>query len=426
MTIARTADYAFVRELNLSVILNALRDLGPLSRAQLAARTGLNKTTVSSLVKELLDAEFVQEMGVHQVEDLGRPSVLLKLNPRAGYIIGAEIGVDFISVILANFEAEIVWRQQEQTTQITTQEAIIQRTMKVIREAFSEAERHRKPVLGLGLGVPGLVDVDTGTLLFAPNLGWRDVPLRSALSREYEFPIYVDNEANMATLGESYFGVARRARNVLYVSAGVGLGGGISVDGHILSGANGFAGEIGHMKMVPDGQNCNCGSKGCWETLVSQLAVIQRVREAIDKGQCSLLIERVNGDFSRLTLPLILQAAREGDQVALEAFEETGKYLGLGLANLINALNPETVVLGGIMSLASEFLMPVISRVIQEIALPWSWRGTKILVAAYGSDACVMGGVATVYRHILSEPKGLRARFRRNSRKEPLTTLALS
>jgi predicted NBD/HSP70 family sugar kinase len=152
---------------------------------------------------------------------------------------------------------------------------------------------------------------------------------------------------------------------------------------------------------------------------VSQRAVIRRVREAIEQGQPSHLADLINGSSDRLTIPRIIHAAREGDTVATQALAETGKYMGLGLANLINALNPERVVLGGILSLANEFMMPVIMQVVEEITLPWSLRGTKILVAAHGADACVMGGVATVYDRVLAEPKVLAARFNKQVRSPP-------
>lgn len=401
----RIADQALVREINLSIILNTLRDQAPMSRAKLAATTGLNKTTVSSLVKELLDANFVREIGAGKSEEAGRKGILLELNPQAGCIIGVEIGVDFISVILTNFAAEICWRHQEQTTCLSSQEAILQRTLETVHDAVAQAERDCRPVLGLGLGVPGLLDAQSGTLLFAPNLRWQDVPLRSTLEREFSFPIYVDNEANMAALGESYFGVARGCNNVLYVSAGVGLGGGLVLNGRILSGTLGLAGEFGHMTIISDGPECNCGNRGCWETLVSEWAVFRRVREAIARGQASALVELTHGNLEQLTIPLIVQAARGQDRVALDALAETGQYLGIGIANLINALNPGMVVFGGILSLASDFLLPEINRVVEARALKWSRHAARILIAAHGFDACVIGSIATVYQHVLSQPK---------------------
>lgn len=210
---ARTGDQAFVREINLSIILNALRDHSPASRAYLAGVTGLNKTTVSSLVQQLIDAHFVSELGADKTEETGRPGILLELNPGAGCIIGAEIGVDFISVVLSDFAARVIWRHQERTSRRDSQEKIIRRTLGIIHSAIAEKGTEYKTILGLGLGVPGLVDVASGTLLFAPNLRWRDVPLRDILQAEFDFPIYVDNEANMAALGESYFGVAREGQD---------------------------------------------------------------------------------------------------------------------------------------------------------------------------------------------------------------------
>lgn len=207
----------------------------------------------------------------------------------------------------------------------------------------------------------------------------------------------------MAALGESYFGVARGSKSLLYVSAGVGLGGGIVLDGRILPGAAGFAGEVGHMTMAANGLPCNCGNHGCWETLVSQRAVFRRVREAIAAGQRSSLEAATQGDLDALTVPLVAQAAAHGDRVAAQALEETATHLGIGLANLINVLNPERVVFGGNLSLAGATLMPVINRIIHERALRWSSDAVDVRVAAHGSDACVMGAVATVYHQVLNQ-----------------------
>lgn len=406
----RSADYSLMREMNIALILECLHRDAPLSRAQLAQITGLNKTTVSSLVKELLDARFVRENGMDS-GDKGRPAIRLNLNPNAGCIIGAEIGVDFISAILTDFSAEVLWQHKESTTDLRGQEVILSRAMEILRDACAHAQR--ESILGLGLGAPGLVDVSTGTLLFAPNLRWTDVPLRRMLESQFNFPIYVDNEASMAALGESYFGAARGSDFVLYVSSGVGLGGGIVLNRRILPGVAGFAGEVGHMTIDPNGRQCNCGNFGCWETYVSQWAVFRRVRDAITAGQASSLVEATQGDLEKLTIPSVVEAARGGDAVARAALEETGRYLGIGLANLINALNPQRVVFGGILSLAHEFLLPVINAVVRERALRWSRETAEIVIASYGADACVMGGVATVYHHALSQPRSSAVAFRR-------------
>ncbi len=408
---ARTGDQTLIREINLSIILNALRDHPPLSRAALAVATGLNKTTVSSLVQQLIDAGFVGETGVGK-NITGRPGILLQLNPQAGGIIGAELGVDFISVVLTDFAARVIWRHQERTDRREHQETILRRAMANIQGAVEQARSHSLSILGMALGVPGLVDGESGMLLYAPNLHWENVPLRQMLRTRFNFPVFVDNEASIAAFGETYFGVARGLRNVLYVSAGVGIGGGLVLDGRLYPGGAGFAGEVGHMTLEPDGLLCECGNRGCWETLASQSAVFRRIHEAVAAGEMSSLARFKNGKREHLTIPIVVRAAEDGDLVARRALTDTARYLGIGLANLVNAFNPEMIVFGGILSLAKEYIIPVIQQTISERALRWASRSTQIVIAAYGSDACVMGAVAMVYDEMLRQPLQRAARAR--------------
>jgi glucokinase-like ROK family protein len=399
----RTGNQALMREMNLSVIMNHLREHAPTSRAALAEMTGLNKTTVSSLVSELIEHQFVREVGLN-LTGPGRPAVLLELNPAAGCIVSGEIGVDFISVICANFAVEVIWRHKESTSRDMGQPAIMDRTLAFLRQAKDAGHATGSTLLGLAVGVPGLVDQVSGDLLFAPNMGWRDVPLRTILRESLEVPVFVDNEANMAALGEYYFGAAQRHDEVLYISAGVGLGGGIVRGGQLCSGVTGFAGEFGHMTMDPEGERCNCGNRGCWETQVSQSAVFRRIRRAINQGRASVLSEMTGGDLDRLAVPMVVDGAGAGDAVALETLEVVGHHLGIGIASLVNALNPDLVVFGGILSLAGEFLLPVVHEELQRRALHWNRSATQVVLARHGFDACVIGGVATVYQAILAQP----------------------
>jgi len=400
-----TGDQALIRQINLSVILRHLRENAPISRADLAEITGLNKTTVSSLVGELIDSQFVREIGLGAAGSAGRRAMLLKLNPAAGCVVSGEIGVDFISVIAADFASEIVWQHKDQIDPAMGQNKIAQRAVVLLQRAVTGGLCACSTLLGVAVGVPGLVDQTTGALLFAPNLGWRDVPLRAMLQEAFAAPVFVDNEANLAALGEQFFGAAQGYGEVLYVSAGVGLGGGVMHDGQLCRGVAGFAGELGHMTVDPDGELCNCGNRGCWETLVSQQALFRRVGRALDGGQTGWLSAAVCGDRSRLTVPLIAEAARAGDAVALEAFEAVGRSLGLGIASLLNALNPELVVFGGILSVGWEFLLPAMTAELQNRALRWNREATQVVLAQHGVDACVMGGLALVLQEILGRPR---------------------
>lgn len=399
----RTGDQALVRQMNLSVIMHHLREQGPISRAALAETTGLNKATVSSLVRELIDHEFVREVGLDSA-GTGRPAVLLDLNPGAGCIVSCEIGVDFISVIRTDFRAEIMWRHQQDTAPSMGQREIIDRTLALLRRAIAAGQGRCGGLLGLAVGVPGLVDQATGTLLVAPNLGWQDVPVGNILRESFDAPVFVDNEANLAALGEYYFGAAQDYNDVLYISAGVGLGGGIVRGGRLFEGTMGYAGEFGHMTMDPAGQFCNCGNRGCWETQVSQRALFRHIRQTIERGRLSVLSATTGGNLDRLTVPMVVDAARADDAVALEALNEVGHHLGIGIASLVNALNPELVVFGGILSLAGEILLPIVSAELEQRALRWNEQVTEVVLARHGFDACVMGGVATVYQAILAAP----------------------
>ena len=402
-------DYEFVgdqeslRQINLSTVLTHLRQNAPISRAALAEITGLNRATITRLVRELITHGFVRETGFQSIR-AGRPSILLQLDPDAGCIIGAEIEVKFGSVILTDLTAHVLWRQEVDFVDEDQPDAVLNSTAQLVKQALSQASQTNPHILGLGMSLPGLVDVSSGVLLFAPNMRWNDVPVKQWLEKEFDIPIYVDNKANMAALAESYFGSARESEYVLYINITAGVGAGIVLNQRIMTGASGLAGEVGHMTINPDGPKCNCGSHGCWETYVSALAVFRRVREAILDGEQSQLAEVVRDGFERITIPLMVEAARKGDQVALDSFEETGYYLGVGLANLINTFNPEKVVLGGYVTQAYEFLLPVIQKTVQERALRWPREAADIVVATYLNDASLMGAVATVYSQILSNP----------------------
>jgi glucokinase-like ROK family protein len=400
----RTGDQGLIRQINLSAILQHLRESAPISRAALAEITGLNKTTVSSLVSELIENQFVREVGLES-GGVGRRAMLLRLNPAAGCIVSGEIGVDFISAIAADFAAKVVWRDQTGIDPDMGQDAIAEQSAALLRRAMDQGLSSCRALLGVAVGVPGLVDQATGMLLFAPNLGWKNVPVRTILQQKFDAPVFVDNEANLAALGEHYFGAAQGYQEVLYISAGVGLGGGVVHDGQVCRGVTGVAGELGHMTMNPDGELCNCGNQGCWETLVSQRALFRRVRRAIDAGHTSQLPKAVNDDFGRLTVPLIVDAARAGDAVAREALDGVGHSLGIGIASLVNALNPELVVFGGILSLAWQFLRPAVTEEMQRRALRWNREATQVVLAQHGFDACVMGGLALVLQDILREPR---------------------
>ncbi len=401
-----SVDHAAMRDMNLTLILNTLHDKAPLSRAALANLTGLNKATVSSIVKVLLTNGLIRESGTNgSSTEVGRPAINLEPDPTAGYFIGVEIGVGFISIITVNFSIEIISRRYESTLTYYSQEKIIERLLFLLMESKQQIDNMQRPLFGIGIGVPGLVDIANGILLFAPNLGWQDVPLRRLVEDVLDVPVYLANEANLAALGESVFGAGQDCNNMLYVSSGMGLGGGVILNGRLVEGATGFAGEVGHMLVERNGRCCNCGSRGCWETVAGQKALFHRVEEAIQAGHSSWITTKIESDFNKLSIPLIVEAAQQNDAVATQALQATAEWLGIGMASLMNVINPQRVILGGPMSAAHKQLLPIIRQTVTANSWHWVQDKVEIVPAAHGQDAAVMGGVAIVYRDVLNNPR---------------------
>lgn len=401
-------DHTTMREMNLALILKTLRVHAPVARVALANLTGLNKTTVSTMVRLLLESGLVREVGVDMTSgDVGRRAINLEINPAAGAIVSLEIGVGFISILVTDFALGVLSSHSEDVAPRLPYQQVWDRTLALLRETVNQLAASGQPLLGIALGVPGLVDMASGTLLFAPNLKWRDVPLGALLKAECDVPVCVVNEANSAAWGESYFGPHQDNDFLLYVSSGNGIGGGIVLNNELVLGASGFASEMGHMTIDPSGLRCNCGNIGCWETVASQMALERRIREAIGFGRASLLSELTGNDLSRLTIPLLIEAARRGDAVTLEALETTGRWLGIGIANLLNIINPQCVVFGGTLSAASDWLLPVIRDTVEQRALKWVQQNAAIVVAAHGPNATVMGGAAMIHHELLSNPSHL-------------------
>lgn len=402
-TKSNTADQVWVRRMNRSIILEVFRTRKTLSRANLAINTGLNPSTVSSIIGELIQENLIRETDLIQI-GTGRPGRLLELNPEGGCALGIEVNVDYIEFLITDFAANVLWRQHQVSTPEVGQEAIMTIVSRLAEQASTFIQARKSRLLGVGVGMPGLVDVSSGVLRFAPNLHWEDVPIRDILAGHFNCPIYVENEANVAALGEYYFGAVRNVKNFIYLSAGIGLGSGIVIGGKLFRGMSGYAGEAGHMTMDVNGELCGCGKRGCWETLAGPRAVEQRVQRSLALGAESVLQDMAHGDLKNIAFEDILQAAKDGDRTAMDALAKVAFYLGIGIANLVNLFDVEVIVLGGILNNASSFMLKDIERVVFENTLAPGREHLRIIPSAHGSDACVMGAIALVLDDILHEP----------------------
>jgi glucokinase-like ROK family protein len=402
MSPARTADQELVRNINRSIVLNKIRLHSTISRAEIANLTGLNRSTVSNIVNSLIDDGLVWESDL-QDSTGGRPGISLSLNPDGGAVIGFEIGVDFLAIMLTDFVAQTRWTTRFTIEPNQTQIEILGQAELLIDQALSIAHDQRLQPLGIGVGMPGLVNVRQGELIFAPNLSWSNVPIRLMWNQRFHLPVYVDNEANLSALGEYYFGIARGVENFVLLKTGVGLGGGIILGGKLFRGWHGFAGEIGHVKRDPNGELCGCGRVGCWETQVSPRAVVNRVKKMLLEYPMSKLPDGCQGELGDLTFSKVLQFARLGYQPCQMAIEEVGAHLAQGMADLINVFNPEMVVIGGELAEGQDLLLPIIEKVVSSEVLYPAAQEMRIGFSEHGQLDCVYGAVAIVLDDILRE-----------------------
>jgi glucokinase-like ROK family protein len=339
-----------------------------------------------------------------QSDRVGRPGLLLELNPAGGFALGIEIGVDYISLVVTDFLANVLWRQRIKSDAHDSIDQILERAYKMTEDGLQKGYEKNLTPLGIGLGVPGLVDLLHGELMFAPNLGWSNIPLTKLWSQRFNLPVFVDNEAKAAALGEYYFGAAQGENNFIFLTGGVGLGAGIMIDGKLFRGSHGYAAEVGHIIMDPQGEQCGCGKFGCWETQVSPRAVIRRFRDTLRQGVPSTVMQDADNDLDNIIFETIANAATQGDNAAMIALQEVGERLGFGIANLVNVFNPELVILGGELNYASELLLPVVRKVVNENSMNLESQNLRIVPSVHGQDACVMGAISLVLDDILHEP----------------------
>ncbi|MFH1239443.1 MAG: ROK family protein, partial [bacterium] len=261
-----------------------------------------------------------------------------------------------------------------------------------ISDLIAKNDTHGK-IVSIGIGTPGLVDHQLGGVKAgAKNLpGWEGIPFKVEVSQKFKLPTAIDNDANMVTLGEYYFGAGQGTKNMICLTLGTGIGGGIIMDGKLYHGTNNYAAEIGHMSINIEGPKCNCGSYGCLEAYASATAIVARTIASIKKGQATMLTDLVNSDLTKITAKTVTEAAKKGDSLCLEVVKETGKYLGVGVANLINLLNPELVVLAGGVSQAGDIILNPTIHNAQQYSLQYAFSVVKIVLGKLQDAAGIIG-----------------------------------
>jgi predicted NBD/HSP70 family sugar kinase len=399
---ARPADQATVRRSNLSLVLQHLHDLGPRSRATIAAQTGLNKATVSSLVAELQERGLVLEVGAERAGAVGRPALILELDGSGVGAVGLEVNVDYLAALATDLAGRILYERRVAYDSLGEGPAAsLDALARLAGEALAAIAAQRAVPAGVTVAVPGLVDVARGVVTFAPNLHWHGVwvadHLRGALGNP-PYPITVDNDANLSALAEYWVGAEAGTADLVYLTGEVGVGGGVIVDGRLLRGAEGFSGEVGHMPVDPRGPRCGCGRRGCWETLVGMTALLRLAADPDDTAVHGAGLDPED------RLAEVLRRAEAGDRRTLDALDEIGRLLGFGASILVNLFNPRVIVLGGYFARVGRHVIGAATTELRLLAIAPNAGGCHVELSTLGFSAAVRGGAGLAVEAVLADP----------------------
>ncbi len=330
-------------DMNRNLVLNVLRT-GEASRADVVRTTGLSPATVSLIVSELIDSGLVNEVGEGKSSG-GRPPLVLRLDDERNYVVGVKLMRHVISLAVTDLRAEVVYSEVVDLAATDREpEPVLSALCRGVKGVLRKAGVGLNQVVGVGIGMAGLVDAETGICRYSPAFGWREVAVATPIAAKLKRPVLVDNDVNTLTVAEQWFGRGHGVNDFIVVTVGEGVGAGIVVDGRLYRGTRGAAGEIGHMRLDGEDVLCRCGGRGCLEALSSDGAVRRYLAEALARGEQSAI---PNDRTSSVTIAAVRAAAEAGDAVASRALELAGRMLGLGIASIVNLLNPRLVILSG-------------------------------------------------------------------------------
>ena len=384
-----------VRRHNLSRLLRHLHVEGATSRADLTAMTGLNRSTVKALTEDLVSMSLLRETAPVGRGGAGRPSITVEPEPDGVYVLALDIGVEHMTAVRIGVGGVVLDRRElQQSVSDYSVKRTLTRLVRLARQLFEGAPKGGV-CLGIGVGVCGVVSAEDGLVRFAPNLGWVDVPLRDLLAERLgtSLPIDLGNDGDLGAVAENLRGVARGVLDLVYVSGEVGIGGGILLDGRPLRGTGGYAGEIGHMCVDPRGRLCRCGRRGCWETEISDQAVLLST-----------------GAPAGSSLTDVLQAHAAGARWTQAGMRRVGRFLGLGVGNLVNVFNPELIVFGGAVRHIYTDTEPYVREAL-ETSLRAPSEQVRLEVAGLGDDSVAVGAAELGFARLLDDPVGTLSRL---------------
>ncbi|WP_125988619.1 ROK family transcriptional regulator [Halocella sp. SP3-1] len=388
-----------MHELNTKQILRVIRQFNPISRSEIVEKTNLTAATVSRIVSKLIEFNLVTETGYGESSG-GRKPILLELNPGAVLTVGIDLEIDEIKGLIIDLNGRVLLEDNLSIKGEREQDHIINRVIEIIKKLLSKKD-YLSRVTGIGIGMHGLVDYARGISIFPPAFGWRDIPVADMIKKEFDLPVIIENNVRALTLAENWFGMAKDLNNFICLKVGSGIGSGIFTDGKLYRGASNSAGEIGHTMVDEDGPLCSCGNYGCLESMASTPAIVKRTVKALKQGADSKINSMVN-NLKEINEETVFLAAKQGDQLAGQVLQDTGRYLGIGIANLINILNPEVVIIGGDIVLAGDIILESMRSTVHNRALSYPAEHVKIINSRMGKEGVAIGAAALILESVFN------------------------
>ena len=380
---------------NTQLVLKTIYDSGQTSRAEIARATRLTRPTVSDLVADLMEQGLVEEVG-HAPSTGGKPPILLSVVDDSRHLIGMDLARGDFRGAVINLRGKIRHRVEQPLDGRDGDAALAL----VYHLADALVEASSSPLLGIGIGAPGLVDAVNGVMCQAVNLDWRDVPLRSLLEDRYGVPVYMANDCQVAALAEYTFGNSNSTRDLVVINAGWGVGAGIVLNGQLFHGNPFGAGEIGHVTVVEDGERCRCGNRGCLETVASSRAIVRRAR-AIALHDPHSLLHQFAATPGMITFDTVHQMFAAGDEAVRQVVLEAGRSLGIAAANLVGVLGSCRILIAGQVACFGQFLLDAIREEMVRRSLPSLASDTEVGIVSLGTDIVLLGASALVLPHEL-------------------------
>lgn len=395
----RRLDRDAIKRVNSNLVLNLIKSAGPLSRRDIVRRSGLSPATVTNLTAELIAEDLVHEMGPGETTR-GRPPVLLRLNNRAGFVVGVKVMEKALAAVVTDLDADVLAYRSDPLPHSRGSSALpgldpdeaVDAIATIVELVLGDARVDRSAVLGVGLGLAGVMDSPAGRVVYSPFFSWRDVDLAGPLHRRLGMKVILENDVNALTIAEQWFGHGDDVDHFCVVTVGSGVGLGLVVNGQFYRGQSGGAGELGHTTLAENGPNCYCGKKGCLEVLASDRAVVRGWAEAMPD------------DESDSTLRAIVAAADNGDETARALLAEAGRWLGVGVANVVNLLNPGLVIIGGEGVHAGEWRFGPMRQAFEAHVFDGLSEQTEFVIEPAGDDTWARGAACVVLGEMFKSP----------------------